>query len=162
MTLYPKIDSPCPYKNEAAAVLEDDFCRLCQRSVFDLSAMGENDRRAFLAGCGDEEVCVSYRFPLRPALAAAALAVAAVPMAAAAQEAPPAPASEPAASTPAPDAAAGNDYILVMGGIHDPSRARFVEDPAASSLPELPIVYEDAPAAPGGKAAAPAPARPGA
>ena len=76
MSRFPRIDSPCPYKSQAASFMDGDMCRLCQRQVFDLSAMGEDDRIAFLRGCG-EEICVSYRLPVRPAIAAAALAAAA-------------------------------------------------------------------------------------
>lgn len=87
MPMFPKIQSPCPYKSEVAAALDGEYCRICKRSVFDLSAMTDGERVAFLAGC-EEEVCVSYRVPLRPAIAAAALAAAAMSVPAAAQEVP--------------------------------------------------------------------------
>ena len=127
MAIFPKIQSPCPYKSQLAAVMDGDMCRMCKRQVFDLSDMDDAGRVAFMAGCTDE-VCVSYRIPLRPALAAAALAVSAMaPMAAAAQE-------------QLPD--------IIVGGIRNPGQAEFVQIPADRKLPTLPVVYEDAGKAP--------------
>jgi hypothetical protein len=129
MAVFPKIDSPCPYKSNVAAVMDGDMCRMCKRQVFDLSDMRDEERIAFMAGCTEDEVCVSYRIPLRPALAAAAMAVSVMaPMAAAAQE----------------------DYVdIVVGGVRAPKHAVFA--PATShAAPALPVVYED-----GGKAPAP-------
>ena len=34
----------------------------------------------------------------------------------------------------------------MVGGIKDPARVEYVEHPADASVPELPVVYEDAPA----------------
>jgi hypothetical protein len=121
--------------------MDGDMCRMCKRQVFDLSAMGEDDRIAFLQGCS-EEICVSYRLPIRPAFAAAALAAAAMAMPAAAQDA------------PAPVAEAAQDYgppeeDIFMGGIKDPANAALVAHPDDPALPDVPIVYEDeAPATP--------------
>jgi hypothetical protein len=151
MARFPRIDSPCPYKSQAAAFMDGDMCRLCQRQVFDLSAMEEDARAAFLRGCS-EEICVSYRLPVRPALAAAALAAALAAMPAAAQEAPAAPT--------APDVVQAEeqiDYVyeipIVLGGIKDPARAPLIEDPADLALTEAPVTYEDEapPAAPAAK-----------
>jgi hypothetical protein len=131
---------------------------MCERRVIDLTDMSDGERVAFLAGCA-EEVCVSYRFPVRPALAAAALA-AALPTAAAAQQVPAAPVAE----VPAPEAAAQGaaaqeampeEIWVEVGGIKDPANAEFVENPADASLPTIPVVYEDAqPAAPATQPAA--------
>ncbi len=151
MPLFPKIQSPCPYKSQLAAVMDGDFCRMCERQVFDLSGLGDGERRAFLAGCA-EEVCVSYRVPLRTALASAALAVAAAAAPAAAQQ------PAPVAATVEPDFAAEeiaeDDLsmdVIIVGGIKDPSKAEFVEVSEDETVPELPVVYEDdAPAAEGG------------
>jgi predicted Fe-S protein YdhL (DUF1289 family) len=151
MAFFPKIQSPCPYKSRLASVMDGDFCRMCERQVFDLTEMSDTERSAFMAGCG-EEVCVSYRFG--PAIAAAALAAAAVPTAAAAQDLGPAvpSAASIAASTDA--IAALDDVEIMVGGIKDPANAEFVEAPADRTIPELPVVYEDAPAQ---QIAAPAP-----
>jgi predicted Fe-S protein YdhL (DUF1289 family) len=152
MPLFPKIQSPCPYKSQLASVMDGDFCRMCERQVFDLSAMADEDRRAFLAGCA-EEVCVSYRVPLRTALASAALAVAAAAAPASAHQ----PASIPAAvdaDIPAAEEISEPDLsmeVIIVGGIKDPKKAEFVELPEDEAVPELPVVYEDdMPAAEGG------------
>jgi predicted Fe-S protein YdhL (DUF1289 family) len=125
MAMFPKIQSPCPYKNQLASVMDGDMCRMCKRQVFDLSDMSAGERVAFLKGCTDK-VCVSYKFPMRPVLAAA-VAVAAVtaPMSAAACE-----------PTEVP-------YEVVVGGINDPANVEYVQDAADSAIPELPVVYED-------------------
>ena len=140
MPIFPKIQSPCPYKSDLAAVMEGDFCRMCKRNVVDLTAMDDGERLAFLAGC-EEEVCVSYRVPVRAAIAAAALATAAVAHPAAAQDAA-APAVEIAA-----DAQAipydGEIETITVGGIKDPRNAEMVEVDTDRSVPELPVVYED-------------------
>jgi hypothetical protein len=83
--VYPRIDRHCPYSDRIAELLVGDHCRMCKRTVFDLSAMDEVTRRAFLAGC-ETDICVTYK--LRPALAAAALAATVAAFPAAAQEAP--------------------------------------------------------------------------
>lgn len=124
MAVFPKIQSPCPYKSELAAVMDGDFCRMCSRHVFDLTAWSDEERIAFLGGCSDE-VCVSYRLPVRGAVAAAALAAASV-------------------VAPAAAAAQGEEFVtIVVGGIKDPARVEYVEDRADAQLPELPVVYED-------------------
>ncbi|MEO7687838.1 MAG: hypothetical protein ABIS51_01025 [Sphingomonas sp.] len=123
MAMFPKIDSPCPYKSRLASVMDGDMCRMCKRQVFDLTEMRDEDRVAFMAGCTADEVCVSYRIPLRPALAAAAMAVSALaPMAAAAQE---------------------QEMDIVVGGVRAPTHATFVTVAANHKAPALPVVYED-------------------
>ena len=141
---FPRIDKPCPYKANLAAVMDGDFCTMCSRSVIDLTAMSMTDRRHFLSSC-ETEVCVSYSF--RPALAAAALAAAAMtmPTAAAAQTVEPVAAAEPAQ----PDASVGadaEDMIIIVGGIRDPKHAELVENPLDQTLPALPVVYDEEPA----------------
>ena len=139
MPIFPKIQSPCPYKSNLAAVMDGDMCRMCKRNVFDLTAMDDGERLAFLAGC-EEEVCVSYRLPLRPAVAAAALAAASMSVPSIAQEAA-APAVEVASDL---DAAAYDETeIITVGGIKDPRNVELVEVDLDSSVPELPVVYED-------------------
>jgi len=143
--MFPKIQSPCPYRNQLAAVMDGDFCRQCQRTVIDLTAMSGDDRKAFLSAC-ETEICVSYRIPVKPVLAAAALAAAAYAPAAAAQEVPAVQASEMAGGTTMlygsiPVDEGDMDYIVV-GGIKDPKQAVFVENAEDAKLPALPVVYE--------------------
>ncbi len=136
MAKFPKIDSPCPYKADLAAIMDGDFCRMCEREVFDLSGWSDGERVAFLKGC-ETEVCVRYTLPVRPALAAAALAAAVIALPVAAQEP-----TVVYGDTAVPD----EDYdMIIVGGIKDPKAVAMVEDPADASLPELPVVYDDAP-----------------
>ena len=125
MAMFPKIQSPCPYKNDLASVMDGDMCRMCKRQVVDLTAMSDGERVSFLKGC-ESEVCVSYRLPVRIAMAAAiAAAAAGVPMAA---------------------AAADTQTVIeevVVGGIKDPSKVEFVHHQDAARIAELPVVYED-------------------
>ena len=139
MPLFPKVQSPCPYRRNLAAVMDGNFCRMCQRQVVDLTAMSDDGRKAFMAGC-KEEVCVSYRVPMR--VAATALAAAGMlPAAAIAQEVPASGAAE-IVEADLPEA----DYgMIIVGGITDPADVEFTDDPADQALPELPIVYEDEP-----------------
>lgn len=134
MPLFPKIQSPCPYKGRLSEILDGDLCRLCKREVVDLTEMADRERMVFFADCS-EQVCVSYRF--RPALAAASLvALLGAPSAAAAQEAP----------APVPQAMdfPAEEWIYV-GGITDPANVQFVEASEDVSVPELPVTYEDKP-----------------
>ncbi len=144
MPIFPKIQSPCPYKSELAQVMDGDFCRMCRRQVFDLSGWSDGERVAFLAGCSDE-VCVSYRLPLRELLAAATLAsLAAAPAAAAGVETgADSGLSLAAMADMARDMAEPPDELLFVGGIKDPGRVEYVESATDTSTPELPVVYED-------------------
>jgi predicted Fe-S protein YdhL (DUF1289 family) len=145
MAFFPKIQSPCPYKADLASVMDGDFCRMCERRVHDLSHMSSDEKRAFLSACTGE-VCISYRFG--PAIAAAALA-AAMPAAAAAQDLGPAvPDAAAIAASTAEIAALDQDMNIVVGGIKDPRNVQYVEDPADRDVAQLPVVYDDPPAAP--------------
>jgi predicted Fe-S protein YdhL (DUF1289 family) len=139
MPIFPKIQSPCPYKSDLAAVMDGDMCRICRRNVFDLTAMEDGERLAFLAGC-EEEVCVSYRIPARAMVAAAALAAAAAPAPAAAQEPTVAPIEAAVESEAVPY---DETQMIVVGGIKDPKKVELVDLDSDKSVPELPIVYED-------------------
>jgi predicted Fe-S protein YdhL (DUF1289 family) len=143
MAFFPKIQSPCPYIANLAAIMDGDFCRMCERQVFDLSHMSSGEKKAFLDGCTGE-VCISYRFT--PALAAAALA-AAMPAAASAQDLGPiVPDAAAIAASTAEIAAMGGESIIVTGGgIKDPRNVQYVEDPTDPSAPELPVVYDHPP-----------------
>jgi hypothetical protein len=128
MAIFPKIQSPCPYKGDLAAIMDGDVCRLCKRQVFDLTDMGDDQRLSFMKGC-TKEVCVSYSFR-RPAIAAA-VALAAL--------------GAPAA------AAAGDGVIMEVtelvvtgGGIKDLGAVEYFDDAADTATPELPVVYEAA------------------
>jgi hypothetical protein len=148
MPLFPKIQSPCPYKDRLAEVMDGEYCRMCRRSVVDLTGFTSDERVAFLAGC-EEEVCVSYRLP-RAAVGAAALAAAAlaVPTAAAAQDAPAvAAAPEAPVAEALAEVDAGSAYdesvMVMVGGIKDPRNVEFASIDEDSAVPELPVVYED-------------------
>ncbi len=127
MALYPKIQGPCPYKNQLSAVMDGDMCRLCKRQVFDLTDMSDTQRVAFFKECSGE-VCVSYR--IRPALAAAAIAALAV-------------------SAPVSAVAQIETVILIeAGAIKDPKHVEFVQDTADATMAVLPVVYDNAKARP--------------
>ncbi|MDB5469531.1 MAG: hypothetical protein JWR84_1091 [Caulobacter sp.] len=118
MANFPKIDGPCPYLDRLAEIMDGDHCRMCQRTVTDLTDMSDKARTRFLASCSGE-VCVTYRFPMRPAAAAAALAASLVALPVAAQPAQTPVQSPPAAATAAPPAEDDNDIsevIVVSGG----------------------------------------------
>ena len=127
MAIFPKIQSPCPYKSNLASVMDGDMCRMCKRQVFDLSDMDDDERVAFMKSCKDE-VCVSYRLPLRATFAAAAIAVSAISI------------PTMAAACPATD-----EVVVTVGGIKDPANAEYVTDTSISSVPELPVIYEAKP-----------------
>lgn len=129
MAIFPRIQSPCPYKGDLAAVMDGEMCRMCRRQVFDLTAMSDGERVAFMQGCKDE-VCVKYTFPVRPAVAAAALAVAAIAL--------------PTAAAACSDQT--EMETMMVGGMRDLAKVQYVQAPADRSAPELPVVYE--PAAP--------------
>lgn len=131
MARYPKVDTHCPVRDNLSAFMDGEDCTFCQRQVHDLSAMSGAERDAFFKTC-QGEVCVMYRIPLRPILAAAAAAAAlAIPL-----------------SFATSAAAQDNDAsdVVIVGAITDPSQVQHVDAPAAAA-PELPVVYETAPAA---------------
>ena len=114
MAVYPKIDSPCPYADRLAEVVQGGFCRMCKRDVHDLSGMDDAARLAFVDACGVQETCISYRIPRSLAAAViAASAVAAMP--AAAQEVSP-PAQTVSAPQPAPQPEPEDEEMIVVTG----------------------------------------------
>jgi hypothetical protein len=120
MAIFPKIQSPCPYRGPLADILERDMCRLCHRQIVDLDPFTDAERTAFLAAC-KTQVCVSYS--LRPAIAAAMTAAAlGVPLSAAAQD-------------------TDVEAILVVGGMIEPAKIEFIF--TNEVLPELEVVRED-------------------
>jgi predicted Fe-S protein YdhL (DUF1289 family) len=108
MARYPKIDSPCPYVDNLAAIMDGDVCRMCKRSVTDLTGMSDRQRQAFLKSC-DGEVCVSYRLPVRAALAAA-LAVGAM--------------TAPTVAAACEDL---QELVIVAGGLRRPAKAHMIK-----------------------------------
>lgn len=146
MALFPRIQSPCPYKDQLGEVMQGDFCRMCERQVHDITAMSDAERLALVAGCKDE-ICVSFSLTAKTALAAAALGAAfGMPAAAAAQDAAPAAEDE------------SYSMEIIVGGLKAPKDVAWVETRRPANLAELPVVYEtgttDATPAP-----APAPAQ---
>ncbi len=125
MAIFPRIQSPCPYKGDLSAIMDGEVCRLCKREVFDLTHMSDGERVDFMEGCTGK-VCVQYRFAARPAVAAALVA----------------------AAIAAPTAAAACDATEVMvimgGGINDPAHAEYYDPSADAAIPPLPVVYEPA------------------
>lgn len=129
MAIFPKIQSPCPYRSQISTLMEGDMCRMCSRQVVDLTLMTDGERRAVIEGCA-EEVCVSYRLPAAAVAAIAAFAAAAAPLPAAAQDVP-----EP-------------ELIeIIVGGIKDKSKVEYVEDAADQAIPELPVIEDEQPRA---------------
>jgi hypothetical protein len=151
MAMFPRVQSPCPYKDRLASVMDGEHCRICKRDVIDLTHMTDDGRREFISAC-EGEVCVIYKLPLNPVLAAAAMAASVAALPAAAQDVP-----APATVTLYGDVAvpAEEDYEeIIVGGIKDPKNTEWVEDAADAAVPELPVVVE--PAAVTSKATGPA------
>jgi predicted Fe-S protein YdhL (DUF1289 family) len=84
MPIFPKIQSPCPYVNDLASIMDGDMCRVCKRPVTDLTEMSDQQRIAFIQRC-EGDACVTYRIPAAIA-AALAFGAAAAPLPAAADE----------------------------------------------------------------------------
>ncbi|MEY2927819.1 MAG: hypothetical protein RL367_2296 [Pseudomonadota bacterium] len=140
MSLFPVIQSPCPLKGNRIAMMQGDVCTQCNRQVFELNHMTDRERMSFMKSCSGE-VCVSYRLPLKRAMAAAALTAAALPMAVAAQQ----------AAVQVEAAPIEEDFEIFEGGIKDPAHVAYVESAADLTMPELPVVYEDGPPPESGK-----------
>ncbi|HWD29395.1 MAG TPA: hypothetical protein VG387_19635 [Rhizomicrobium sp.] len=129
MALFPRIQSPCPYRDDLAAIMDGDMCRMCKRQVVDITAFSDAQRAAFFDGCKGE-VCVSYRLPARAVIAAAALAA--------------------AAALPTAASACDDTVVIYAGGITAPHNVQMV--PVAVQVftgkdaKKLPVVYDDKPA----------------
>jgi hypothetical protein len=144
MSLFPKVQSPCPYKGKFADIMQGNQCRLCKREVIDLTAMDDEGRKAFLDAC-DTEVCISYRVGAKSALAAMAMSAVAVPTAAAAQD----------TADAADDTSAGiEEYFdeetmwIIVGGMKKPGDAEWIKDTPKrdhqAGTSALPVEYDDA------------------
>ncbi|MEQ1491837.1 MAG: hypothetical protein ABL932_14940 [Terricaulis sp.] len=128
MSIFPKIQGPCPYKSELSKYMEGDLCRMCDRRVVDLNPLSDTERVELISGCKDK-VCVSYT--IRPS-AAVALAAAAVliPLSVAAQ-----------------DVAVEEEYMIV-GAIVEPTDVEYYAHADAVALAEMPVIYDDEPTTP--------------
>ena len=146
MQFFPKVDSPCPYKGALSDILDGDICRLCKREVHDLSGMAEDAKRALFDGCADD-ICVTFRIDMRPALAAIAVGAGVmVPTALAAQDDPQAVAlvSEGYLA----EESGEESMMIVVGGARRASADWQSERDIRQSHSQrtLPVVYEDKPA----------------
>lgn len=141
MALFPRIQSPCPYKDSLGEIMDGSHCRMCDRQVHDITAMSDDERIALVSGCKDE-ICVSYRLTARTALAAAAMGAAfGMPMAAAAQDAP-----AQDAGTQASAADEESYDPIIVGGLKLPQKVVWVDTKKPANLAELPVTYETGPA----------------
>jgi len=143
MARFPKIQRSCPVKNSLAEYMDGDVCRLCERQVFDLNGMTDDERQAFIASCTDE-VCVSYKIPLRGLAAAAALGAAAVSMPAAAQDTLIELGSTQAGYEELEKCV--EEYQLIeiwVGGIKEPAKVEYIDTEEDLEIPELPVTYEE-------------------
>lgn len=130
MALFPKIERPCPYRDDLSAIMDGDSCTMCKREVFELSEMSDKERALFLSKCSGE-VCVSYKIPVARTLAAAALTSSAIL------------ASATSAAQSADSLYCYNDeeMVIIVGGLRKGSAAEIVD--TDSELTELPVIYED-------------------
>lgn len=140
MSLFPRIQSPCPYKDNLAEIMDGAVCRMCKREVHDMTAMTDAERMAFLQSC-DGEVCVSYRV-VKPVMAAFAVGAMASALPAAAQPEQNTAQSQPAAAAEPYD----GSLEIVVGGLRKPRSATWEFHTPAPKMPPLPVSYEDAPA----------------
>jgi hypothetical protein len=141
MKFFPKVYSPCPYKGALSDIMDGEICRLCKREVHDLTDMAEDFKRALFDSC-TEDLCVTYRIDMRPALAAVAVGAGVM--------APTALAAKDNAGTIAPYAAEDSgERVVVVGGGTRRSASDWQSDEdirQAHNLQTLPVVYEDKPA----------------
>lgn len=153
MSLFPRIQSPCPYSDRLDEVMVGSHCNMCQRDVIDISALSDAERMALVAGC-DGEICVSYTVAAKGALAAAALGAAlgmGAPAMAGDTDAVAEAQVSDAAAQDAADVAADDEVAnyIIVGGLKEPKRTVWLKAPVAerpANLAELPVVYEDDPA----------------
>lgn len=120
MSLFPKIQSPCPYKGKFSDIMQGNECRLCKREVVDITDMSVAERKDFLASC-ETEVCISYKVGAKSALAAMAMGAAAVPTAAAAQD------DTDPENTVEYVEDHGDYGVIIVGGMRKPQEAKWLE-----------------------------------
>lgn len=143
MAIFPKVQSPCPYKANLSAIMDGSMCRMCKREVVDLSGMNDAQRVALIEGC-DEEVCVSYTLPIRQTVAAAMMGAALTAAPAYAQDAHGA--QEPIEGELCLDELDDRELVMiVVGGIKDKTNVEYIDTAEDLAIPELPVTYEDDP-----------------
>lgn len=144
MSLFPKVQSPCPYKGKFADIMQGSQCRLCKREVIDITDMEVAERKDFLAAC-EGEVCISYRVGAKSALAAMAMSAVAVPTAAAAQDT--ADANDDA-SAEIDEHFENEQMWIIVGGMKKPGEAEWIKDTPKrdhqAGTSALPVEYDDA------------------
>jgi hypothetical protein len=145
MSLFPRIQSPCPYKGKLGDIMDGDICRLCHREVHDITDLSSAARQALVAGCSDE-ICVSYRLPVKSALAAMALGASmATPAHAQVDEL-------LATNLAEPESGEYCYEEIIVGGLKKPAEVEWLTADLETDLPEMPVVYDDEPAATTSKA----------
>lgn len=155
MSLFPKIDSPCPLRWKTLPSAERNFCTLCERKVHNLDGMNVEQRKAFLAACSGD-TCVAYSVPRRqnraPIAASLGLVAALSCSPAMANEAPTGMSTVqqvsllPAAADPGHDTpqTLSMEEGILIGGVSDPRNAQWELDDLDSDLPEIPRREADA------------------
>ncbi len=155
MGCFPKIDQPCPLGVDAQKRL-NGYCGQCRKTVHSLDGLDGAARSSLLATAGGP-ICVSYRVPAR---IGAALMLSMVGAAFASENSstqqlpqstsPPVEISsvesnvilteEQIDSIPDDD-----EMTIMLGGISEPQSAEWVDTEATETLPELPVIVDDAP-----------------
>lgn len=139
MAKFPKISSPCPVKANLSAYMDGDQCRMCKRTVYDLSAMTQTEQDVFLAGC-KEDICVSYKLPIASTVGAAIAAAAMMSSPAVAQDAEP----DPVIITEFDGLEEDElQMMIIVGGIKEAGEREYIDTEKDLELPELPVIYED-------------------
>lgn len=145
MSLFPRIQSPCPYKGKLSDIMDGDICRLCHREVHDITDLSSTARQALVAGCSDE-ICVSYKVSAKSALAAMALGASmATPAYAQVDEL-------LATNLAEPESGEYCYEDIIVGGLKNPGAVEWLTADLETDLPEMPVVYDDEPAATTSKA----------
>jgi hypothetical protein len=155
MSLFPKIDTPCPLRWKEMPSAERNFCTLCQRKVHNLSAMAIDERRAFLASCSGD-TCVAYTVPRRRSVAplAAGLGLAAAlsfsPTMAAEVPVDRSPVEQASLTPTEPKADCDTveeesvELLVMTGGVRNPQATQLELESLDNDQPELPRVGPDA------------------
>jgi hypothetical protein len=125
MAEYPKIDSPCPIKWTSLPEAGNNFCKLCERSVHNLSAMTQTERKAFMASCTGS-VCVAYAAkPGREQKIVWAMAMAATV------------AIAPGIASAQSDAVEALEMEVFVGGVKEPGSVQWQDDEKPQQLPVI-------------------------
>ena len=141
MTRVPVITSPCPLRWNAAPQPGKDFCGQCQRRVYNLDALTDAQRVAFLSGC-DAKVCVFYTVR-RPRAAAATLGLGLAAVGALTAGA--APAQEVQAENPvAGEYCDPLEDVVITGGAVADASLQWVDEAEAQAPPKPDLPQIDA------------------